>query len=67
MKRSQTQFVVDPAKVRKAQKILGAKTASEAVERALDEVLRNALLDRRHKRLVGSGVEVEDVFGRLAR
>jgi hypothetical protein len=26
-------------------------------------VLRNALLDRRHKRLVEAGVEVEDVFG----
>jgi Arc/MetJ family transcription regulator len=67
MKRAQTQLAVDPAKVRKAQKILGAKTASEAVERALDEVLRNALLDRRHNRLVESGVEVEDIFGRLAR
>ena len=67
MKRSQTQLVVDPAKVRKAQKILGAKTASEAVERALDEVLRNALLDRRHKRLVESGVDVEIVFGRPGR
>ena len=64
MKKSQTQLVVDPAKVRKAQKILGAKTASETVERALDEVVRNALLDRRHKRLVGSGVEVSEVFGR---
>ena len=67
MRRSQTQLLVDPAKVRKAQKILGAKTASEAVERALDEVLRNAMLDRRHKRLVASAVEVDDIFGRLAR
>ena len=67
MKKSQTQLVVNPAKVRKAQRILGAKTASESVERALDEVLRNALLERRHQRLVASGVEVEDLFGRLAR
>ena len=67
MKRSQTPLVVDPAKIRKAQKLLGAKTASEAVERALDEVLRNALLDRRHKRLVQNSVEVEDIFGRPGR
>ena len=63
-RKAEDRLRLDPAKLRKVQRLLGAKTASEAVDRAFDEILKNALLDRRHQKLVESGIEVEDVFGR---
>ena len=37
---------LDPAKLRRAQKALGAKTASETLQRALDLVAEKAAHDR---------------------
>lgn len=63
------QLLVDEAKLRRVQKILGVRTESEAVERALDEVLteheRNRIAWRAHERFLKSGIEIKDVYGLL--
>jgi len=60
---------IDEAKLKRAQKLLGAETEAEAVELALDEVIAERERNRRAwkatERLLKSGVQVEDVFGRL--
>lgn len=60
---------IDEAKLRRAQKLLGAETEAETVELALDEVIAERERNRRAwkatERLLRSGIEVEDVFGRL--
>jgi Arc/MetJ family transcription regulator len=66
-KAKRKQLLVDEAKLRRVQKILGASTESEAIERALDEVLteheRNRIAWRAHKRFLKSGIEIKDVYG----
>ena len=64
--KARKQFILPIAKIRKAKKILSAKTDTEAVERALDLVIadaeiRNMLLSARGR------ANIDDVYGRLAR
>ncbi len=60
---------IDEAKLKRAQKLLGAETEAETVELALDEVIAERERNRRAwkatERLLRSGIQVEDVFGRL--
>ncbi len=60
---------IDEAKLKRAQKLLGAETETETVELALDEVIaereRNRQAWKATERLLRSGIQVEDVFGRL--
>lgn len=66
-------LILDQAKLKKAQKVLGAKTETEAVERALDSVIdedeRNhrarAAHDRFLRAAVREGLRIHDAFGRL--
>jgi hypothetical protein len=62
-------FVLNQSKLKKAQKVLGARTETEAIERALDQVIDEDERNRRAwnatKRLPKSGIQVRDVFGRL--
>ncbi|MGA2358978.1 MAG: hypothetical protein ABSF66_08265 [Terriglobales bacterium] len=62
---------VNSAKVKRAQKVLGAKTETEAIERALDLVIADAesnrLVLKANERFFRSGVEVKDVYGKLDR
>ena len=62
-------YVLDETKIRRAQKLLGTKTETETIERALEEVItereRNRAAWRAHRRLLDSGVEVRDVYGVL--
>lgn len=62
-------FVLDQAKIKRAQKLLGARTETEAIEGALDEVIsqrkREALARRAHLRFLRSGIQIRDVYGRL--
>lgn len=57
---------VDEAKLRRVQELFGVSTESEAIERALDEVLteheRNRLAWRAHERFL-KGSEIKDVYG----
>jgi len=62
-------FKLDPSKIRRAQKLLGARTETETIERALDEAIsqreRTRLAWKAQERFVRSGVIIEDVYGAL--
>jgi len=62
-------FRLDARKIKRAQRILGAKTETETVERALDLVLseyqRNRLTLEANLRFVRSGIEIKDIYGNL--
>jgi hypothetical protein len=67
--RKSKHLLLDPNKLKKAQQVLGAKTETETVERALALVISEAEKDRRAwmatEKLVRSGVAITDVFGRV--
>lgn len=69
-RRAHKHFQLDAAKIRRAQKVFKAKTETEAIERALDFAIdeheRNRLASEANERFVGSGVEIKDVYGKLA-
>jgi len=66
-------LILNQTKLKKAQKLLGAKTETEAIERALDSVINEDERSRRawaaHARFlkaaVREGLQIEDVFGRV--
>ena len=68
---SHKHFQLDAAKIRRAQKVLRAKTETETIERALDAVIaehrRNQLAIEANERFVKSGIAIEDVYGKLAK
>jgi hypothetical protein len=72
-RRRNKHLILDQTKLRRAQKILGAESESEAVERALDFVIGEdertqqawAAHDRFIRASVLEGLLVHDAFGRL--
>ena len=62
-------YVLDEAKIRRAQKLLGTKTETETIERALEEVItereRVRAAWKAHERFLKSGVQIRDVYGVL--
>lgn len=68
---SHKHFQLDAAKIRRAQKVLRAKTETETIERALDAVIaehqRDQWTTEANERFVESGIEVRDVFRKLAK
>lgn len=68
---SHKHFQLDAVKIRRAQKVLRAKTETETIERALDAVIaehqRDQLTIEANERFVKSGIELRDVFGKLAK
>ena len=68
---SHKHFQLDSHKILRAQKVLRAKTETETIDRALDAVLAehksNKLADRANERFVKSGIEIKDVYGKLAK
>jgi hypothetical protein len=64
---------LNQTKLKKAQKVLGTKTETETIERALDRVIDEAEQNRQawaaHERFlkgaIRSGLVIHDVFGRL--
>ena len=62
-------FRLDAAKLKRAQKLLGAPTETATVERALDLAIAEEEHDRRvraaHEEFFSSGIEIRDVFGAL--
>lgn len=62
-------YLLDETKIKQAQKLLGTATETETIERALEEVISEGERNRRAwqatERLLKSGVEVKDVFGRV--
>jgi hypothetical protein len=67
--RSHKHFQLDSAKIKRAQKVLRAKTETETIERALDlaiaEHQRNRSVLEATERFVKSGIDIEDVYGTL--
>ena len=68
-KRTHKHFQLDAIKIKRAQKALGAKTETEAIERALDLAIsereRNRLTREAHDRFFSSGIVIDDVYGNL--
>jgi len=62
-------MILDQAKLEKAQRILGARTETETIERALDQVIsedeKNQHAWVTTEELLQSGIQITDVFGRL--
>lgn len=67
--RSHKHFRLDPAKIKRAQRVLRAGTETEAIERALDLVIseheKNRLATQANERFVKSRTTVQDVYGTL--
>ena len=67
--RKSKHLLLDPNQLKKAQRVLGAKTETETIERALALVISEAEKDRRAwaatEKLVRSGIAITDVFGRV--
>jgi len=63
-------FRLDVAKIKRAQRVLRTGTETETLERALDVVIaedeRNRLTREANERFVKSGIEIRDVYGKLA-
>lgn len=68
---SHKHFRLDAVKIRRAQKVLRTKTETETIERALDAVIaehrRSQLAIEANERFVKSGIEIKDVYGKLAK
>jgi hypothetical protein len=68
-KRSHKHFQLDAVKIKRAQKVLRAKTETEAIERALDfaiaEHAKNRFALAATERFLKSGIEIKDVYGTL--
>lgn len=65
----QKRYTLDETKVKKAQKLLGAKTETETIELALEEIISEHERQRRAwaatECFLKSGAVIKDVFGRL--
>jgi hypothetical protein len=67
--RAHKHFQLDAVKIKRAQKVLKAKTETETIERALDLAIaeheKNRLTIEATERFVKSGVDIKDVYGTL--
>ena len=68
-KKTHKHFQLNSAKIKRAQKVLQAKTETEAIERALDFAIaeheKNRLLRKANEEFIGSGIQIRDVYGVL--
>ena len=68
-KRRHKHYVLDEAKIRRAQKLLGTKTETETIERALEELItereRVRSAWKAHDRFLKSGIQIRDIYGVL--
>ncbi len=71
--RKNKHFILDQARLKRAQKVLGTRTETETIEIALDRVISeeetNILAWKAHNEFleeaIKAGVQIEDVYGRL--
>ena len=67
--RSHKHFQLDSVKIKRAQKVLQAKTETETIEGALDlaiaEHKRNRLVLEANERFLKSGIDIKHVYGSL--
>lgn len=60
MAKARKQFILDPSKIKKAQKLLKAKTETETIERALDDLLVGEEIVKRLRKMAGK-FKIEDM------
>ena len=64
-------YALDEAKIKRAQRLLGTKTETETIERALEQVISERERQRRAwaatERFIKNGGTIKDVFGRLGK
>lgn len=62
-------FQLNASKIKRAQKLLSARTETEAIERALDFAIseheKNRLILEAHDQFFNSGIQIKDVYGVL--
>lgn len=62
-------FLLDAAKLKRAQQVLGAETETQTVEQALDFAIseheRNRAAAKANERFLRSGTVIKDVYGAL--
>lgn len=62
-------YTLDETKIKRARKLLGTKTDTETIDRALDEVItereRSSRAWAATERFIKSRVVIKDVFGRI--
>ena len=62
-------FRLSGEKIRRAQRLLGVRTQTEAIERALDELIaeheRRRIVQRAHDRFLRSEIALQDTYGTL--
>jgi hypothetical protein len=67
--RAHKHFRLDPVKIKRARRVLRARTETEAIDRALDLVISehesNRLAAQANERFVTSGINIKDVYGSL--
>lgn len=71
--RKNKHFILDQSRLSKARKILGTRTETETIERALDQVISEDKINRQLwdaqekfvRSMIESGEEIKDVFGNL--
>ncbi|MFZ0961220.1 MAG: hypothetical protein WAO35_09970 [Terriglobia bacterium] len=63
-------FRLHRAKIKRAQKVLQARTETETIRRALDAVIaedeKNRITFAANQRFFASGAKIRDVYGKLA-
>ena len=64
--KTRKQFILPPAKIKKAKDILSTKTDTETVERALDLVIADDKIPKALLAVKGT-CNIEDAYGRLRR
>ncbi len=67
--RAHKHFQLDAAKIKRAQRVLKAKTETEAIERALDLAIsedeRNRMAVEANDNFLRRGIQIQDVYGKL--
>lgn len=63
--RVRKQFILDPAKIRIVRTLTKSKTDTEAINRALDEVIANSRIEKALLSVKSQG-KITDIYGRLA-
>jgi hypothetical protein len=67
--RTHKHFQLDAAKIKRAKKLLRAKSETETIERALDFVIgeerKNRITSAANERFLKSGIQIRDVYGNL--
>ena len=60
------QFILDPVKIHKVKQLIGARTETEAIDRAMDVVIVNGQIRKVLQAIQGKG-KIHDIYGRAAR